>query len=198
MDNRERVENLKDLLGKVSQKALDIQKLKELKKKHRDNTVTSIKRMLTMDDIYYSTAPRATRRKIQKMASLLLKVSKLRRRMWYICEITRELTSKNITTVAELFNYYEAKKKPAHIIVRLRPGETSHDQDYIYIRVSIRKSYEGYDDLYIPQRMPMTTSLKTNIIDWEEKVEKLLNFTLQEFDEFERTFMEKVQKWLSK
>lgn len=43
----------------------------------------------------------------------------------------------------------------------------------------------------------MMTSLKTNIIDWEEKVEKLLNFTLQEFDEFERTFMEKVQKWLS-
>lgn len=79
MDNRERVENLKDLLGKVSQKALDIQKLKELKKKHRDNTVTSIKRMLMMDDIYYSTAPRVTRRKIQKMASLLLKVSKLRR-----------------------------------------------------------------------------------------------------------------------
>lgn len=182
----------------MSQKALDIQKLKELKKKHRDNTVTSIKRMLTMDDIYYSTAPRVTRRKIQKMASLLLKVSKLRRRMWYICEITRELTSKNITTVAELFNYYEAKKKPAHIVVRLRPGETSHDQDYIYIRVSIQKSYEEYDDLYIPQRMPMTTSLKTNIIDWEEKLEKLLNFTLQEFDEFERTFMEKVQKWLSK
>lgn len=140
MDNRERVENLKDLLGKVSQKALDIQKLKELKKKHRDNTVTSIKRMLMMDDIYYSTAPRVTRRKIQKIASLLLKVSKLRRRMWYICEITRELTSKNITTVAELFDYYEAKKKPAHIIVRLRPEETSHNQDYIYIRVSIRKS----------------------------------------------------------
>lgn len=141
MDNRERVENLKDLLGKVSQKALDIQKLKELKKKHRDNTVTSIKRMLTMDDIYYSTAPRVTRRKIQKMASLLLKVSKLRRRMWYICGITRELTSKNITTVAELFNYYEAKQNPAHIIVRLRPGETSHDQDCIYIRVSIKKSH---------------------------------------------------------
>lgn len=64
MDNKERVKNLKDLLGKVSQKALDIQKLKELKKKHRDNTVTRIKRMLMMDDIYYSTAPRVTRRKI--------------------------------------------------------------------------------------------------------------------------------------
>ena len=46
--------------------------------------------------------------------------------------------------------------------------------------------------------MPMTTSLKANVINWEEEVEELLNFVLQEFDEFERGFIEKIEKWLSK
>lgn len=154
--------------------------------------------MLHIDNLYYSTAPRVQRRKVQKMASLLLKVDKLRMRMWYIIQITRELIDKKITTVDELFDNYETEKRPAFITVKLREREISHDEDYIYIKVAIQKSYEGYTTLYIPQRMPMATSLKTNIIDWEEKVEELLNFTLQEFDEFERIFVEKVQKWLSK
>lgn len=154
--------------------------------------------MLHIDNLYYSTAPRVQRRKVQKMASLLLKVDKLRMRMWYIIQITRELIDKKITTVDELFDHYETEKRPAFITVKLRERETSHDEDYIYIKVAIQKSYEGYTTLYIPQRMPMTTSLKTNIIDWEEKVEELLNFVLQEFDEFERIFVEKIEKWLGK
>lgn len=198
MDREKRAMNLKDILDKVSQKALNIQRIEEAKKNNRNRTVTSIRRMLDIDNIYYSTAPRVRRRKVQKLASTLLKVDKLRKRMWYIIQITRELTDKKITTVTELFDNYETEKKQAFITVKLRERETSHDQDYIYIKVTIRKPYGGYTALYIPQRMPMTTSLKTNVIDWEEKVEELLNFILREFDEFERTFVEKVQRWLSK
>ena len=198
MDNEERAADLKGLLEKVSEKALDVQKLKEVKKKHRDNTVYAIRRMLNIDDIYYSTAPRVQRRKVQKMASTLLKVDKLRKRMWYIIQITRELTSKKITTAEHLFDEYETEKKQNFMIVKLKPGETSHEPDHIYIKVAMRQSSGGATALYIPQRMPMTTSVKTNMINSNEMIEELLNFVLQEFDEFERTFVEKVEKWLSK
>lgn len=197
MDNKGRTTDLKDLLEKVSSKALDVQKLKEIKKEHRNNTVYAIRRMLNIDDIHYSTASRIQRQKVQKMASILLKVHKLRKRMYYIIQITRELTSKRITTVAELFDHYETEKKPAFITMKLRPAEYSHEQDDIYIKVVMRQSSGGATALYIPQGMPMTTSLKTNIINWEKEVEELLSFVLQEFNEFERIFVEKVKKWLS-
>ena len=198
MNNKEIAADLKGLLEKVSEKALDVLKLKELKKKHRDNTVHTIRRMLNIDDIYYSTAPRVQRRKVQKMASTLLKVNKLRKRMWYICEITRELTGKKITTAEELFDEYETEKKQNFMIVKLRKGETTHEPDYIYIKVAMRQSSGGATTLYIPQRMPMATSVKTNMINSNEMIEELLDFVLQEFDEFERVFVEKMEKWLSK
>ena len=186
------------MLEKVSEKALDLQRLKEVKKKHRDNTVYAIRRMLDIDNIYYSTASRDQRRKVQKMASSLLKVDKLRRRMWYIIQITRELTSKKITTVEQLFDEYETEKKENYIIAKLRKAENSHEKDHIYIKVVMRQSSGGVTALYIPERMPMTTSVKGNMINSNEMIEELLNFVLQEFDEFERTFVEKIEKWLSK
>lgn len=198
MNNKERAADLKGLLEKVSEKALDVQRLKEVKKKHRDNTVYAIRRMLDIDNIYYSTASRDQRRKVQKMASSLLKVDKLRRRMWYIIQITRELTSKKITTVEELFDEYETEKKENFIIVKLRKAENSHEKDHIYIKVVMRQSSGGATALYIPERMPMTTSVKGNMINSNEMIEELLNFVLQEFDEFERIFVEKIEKWLSK
>lgn len=198
MNNKERAADLKGLLEQVSKKALDVQRLKEVKKKHRDNTVYAIRRMLDIDNIYYSTASRDQRRKVQKMASSLLKVDKLRRRMWYIIQITRELTSKKITTVEELFDEYETEKKENFIIVKLRKAENSHEKDHIYIKVVMRQSSGGATALYIPERMPMTTSVKGNMINSNEMIEELLNFVLQEFDEFERIFVEKIEKWLSK
>ena len=198
MDNKERAADLKGLLEQVSKKALDIQRLKEVKKKHRDNTVYAIRRMLDIDNIYYSTASKDQRRKVQKMASSLLKVDKLRRRMWYIIQITRELTSKKITTVEQLFDEYETEKKENYIIVKLRKAENSHEKDHIYIKVVMRQSSGGATALYIPERMPMTTSVKHNMINWNEMIEELLNFILQEFDKFERTFVEKIEKWLSR
>lgn len=198
MDNKGRTTDLKDLLEKVSSKALNEQRLKEIKKKHRDNTMSVIRRMLSIDDIRYSTASRAHRQKVQKMASSLLKVDKLRKWMWYICQITRELTGKNITTIESLFDEYETQKKQKHIIVKLRRSEYSHEEDYIYIKVVIRQPSGGATALYIPQRTPMTTSIKGDMIDSNERIEELLDFVLQEFDEFERTFVEKVEKWLSK
>lgn len=198
MNNKERAADLKGLLEQVSKKALDVQRLKEVKKKHRDNTVYAIRRMLDIDNIYYSTASRDQRRKVQKMASSLLKVDKLRRRMWYIIQITRELTSKKITTVEQLFDEYETEKKENYIIVKLRKAENSHEKDHIYIKVMMRQSSGGATALYIPERMPMTTSVKGNMINSNEMIEELLNFVLQEFDEFERTFVEKIEKWLSK
>lgn len=198
MNNKERAADLKGLLEQVSKKALDVQRLKEVKKKHRDNTVYAIRRMLDIDNIYYSTASRDQRRKVQKMASSLLKVDKLRRRMWYIIQITRELTSKKITTVEQLFDEYETEKKENYIIVKLRKAENSHEKDYIYIKVVMRQSSGGATALYIPEKMPMTTSVKHNMINSNEMIEELLNFVLQEFDEFERTFVEKIEKWLSK
>lgn len=190
--------DLKGLLEQVSKKALDVQKLKEVKKKHRDNTVYAIRRMLDIDNIYYSTAPRVQRRKVQKMASSLLKVDKLRRRMWYIIQITRELTSKKITTVEELFDEYETEKKANFMIVKLRKAENSHKPDHIYIKAAMQQSSGGATALYIPERMPMTTSVKSNMINSNEMIEELLNFVLQEFDKFERTFVEKIEKWLSR
>lgn len=198
MDGKEGMTDLKGLLEQVSKKALDVQRLKEVKKKHRDNTVYAIRRMLDIDNIYYSTASRDQRRKVQKMASSLLKVDKLRRRMWYIIQITRELTSKKITTVEQLFDEYETEKKKNYIIVKLRKAENSHEKDHIYIKVVMRQSSGGATALYIPERMPMTTSVKGNMINSNEMIEELLNFVLQEFDEFERTFVEKIEKWLSK
>lgn len=197
MDNKRRTTDLKDLLEKVSSKALDVQRLKEIKKKHRDNTVSAIRRMLDIDDIRYSTAQRAQRRKVQKMASVLLKVHKLRQRMWYIFQITKELTSKKITTAESLFDKQEAEKKQKYITVNLRETEYSNEQDYIYIKVVIRQSSGGATALYITQRTPMTTSVKGDMINSNERIEELLNFVLQEFDEFERAFVEKVKKWLS-
>lgn len=198
MNNKERAADLKGLLKQVSKKALDVQRLKEVKKKHRDNTVYAIRRMLDINNIYYSTASRDQRRKVQKMASSLLKVDKLRRRMWYIIQITRELTSKKITTVEQLFDEYETEKKENYIIVKMRKAENSHEKDYIYIKVVMRQSSGGATALYIPERMPMTTSVKHNMINSNEMIEELLNFVLQEFDEIERIFVEKIEKWLSK
>lgn len=198
MDRKEGMTDLKGLLEQVSKKALDIQRLKEVKKKHRNNTVYAISRMLDIDNIYYSTASRDQRRKVQKMASSLLKVDKLTRRMWYIIQITRELTSKKITTVEQLFDEYETEKKENYIIVKLRKAENSHEKDHIYIKVVMRQSSGGATALYIPESMPMTTSVKGNMINSNEMIEELLNFVLQEFDEFERTFVEKIEKWLSK
>lgn len=198
MDGKRKTTDLKGLLEQVSKKALDVQRLKEVKKKHRDNTVYAIRRMLDIDNIYYSTASRDQRRKVQKMASSLLKVDKLRRRMWYIIQITRELTSKKITTVEQLFDEYETEKKENYIIVKLRKAENSHEKDYIYIKVVMRQSSGGATALYIPEKMPMTTSVKHNMINSNEMIEELLNFILQEFDKFERTFVEKIEKWLSK
>lgn len=198
MDGKEGMTDLKGLLEQVSKKALDVQRLKEVKKKHRDNTVYAIRRMLDIDNIYYSTASRDQRRKVQKMASSLLKVDKLRRRMWYIIQITRELTSKKITTVEQLFDEYETEKKKNYIIVKLRKAENSHEKDHIYIKVVMRQSSGGATALYIPERIPMTTSVKGNMINSNEMIKELLNFVLQEFDEFERTFVEKIEKWLSK
>ena len=198
MDRKKGTADLKGLLDQVSKKALDVQRLKEVKKKHRDNTVYAIRRMLDIDNIYYSTASRDQRRKVQKMASSLLKVDKLRRRMWYIIQITRELTSKKITTVEQLFDEYETGKKENYIIVKMRKAENSHEKDYIYIKVVMRQSSGGATALYIPEKMPMTTSVKHNMINSNEMIEELLNFVLQEFDEFERTFVEKIEKWLSK
>lgn len=198
MNNKEKAADLKGLLEQVSKKALDVQRLKEIKKKHRDNTVYAIRRMLDIDDIYYSTASRDQKRKVQKMASSLLKVDKLRRRIWYIIQITRELTSKKITTVEQIFDEYETEKKENYIIVKMRKAENSHEKDYIYIKVVMRQSSGGATALYIPEKMPMTTSVKHNMINSNEMIEELLNFVLQEFDEFERTFVEKIKKWLSK
>ena len=198
MNNKERAADLKGLLEKVSEKAMDVQRLKEVKKKHRDNTVYAIRRMLDIDNIYYSTASRDQRRKVQKMASSLLKVNKLRKRMWYIIQITRELTSKKITTVEQLFDEYETEKKENYIIVKMRKAENSHEKDYIYIKVVMRQSSGGATALYIPEKMPMTTSVKHNMINSNEMIEELLNFILQEFDKFERTFVEKIEKWLSR
>lgn len=197
MDNKAGTTDLKDLLEKVSSKALDVKRLREIKKKHRDNTVYAIRRMLDIDNIRYSTAPRIQRQKVQNMASTLLKVDKLRKRMWYICQITRELTSKNITTDEYLFDKYETQKKQKYIIVNLRKSEYSHEEDYIYIKVVMRQSSGGATALYIPERTPMTTSVKADMIDSNERIEELLNFVLQEFDEFERAFVEKVKKWLT-
>lgn len=198
MNNKERAADLKGLLEQVSKKALDVQRLKEVKKKHRDNTVYAIRRMLHIDNIYYSTASRDQRRKVQKMASSLLKVDKLRRRMWYIIQITRELTSKKITTVEQLFDEYETEKKENYIIVKMRKAENSHEKDYIYIKAVMRQSSGGATALYIPEKTPMTTSVKHNMINSNEMIEELLNFILQEFDKFERTFVEKIEKWLSR
>lgn len=117
--------------------------------------------------------------------------------MWYICQITRELTSKKITTTESLFDKHETEKKQKYITVNLRETEYSNEQDYIYIKVVIRQSSGGATALYIPQRTPMTTSVKGDMIDSNERIEELLNFVLQEFDEFERVFVEKVEKWLS-
>ena len=117
--------------------------------------------------------------------------------MWYICQITRELTSKNITTDEYLFDKYETQKKQKYIIVNLRKSEYSHEEDYIYIKVVMRQSSGGATALYIPERTPMTTSVKADMIDSNERIEELLNFVLQEFDEFERAFVEKVKKWLT-
>ena len=198
MDRKKGTADLKGLLDQVSKKALDVQRLKEVKKKHRDNTVYAIRRMLNIENIYYSTASRDQRRKVQKMASSLLKVDKLRRRMWYIIQITRELTSKKITTVEQLFDEYETEKKENYIIVKMRKAENSHEKDYIYIKVVMRQSSGGATALYIPEKMPMTTSVKHNMINSNEMIEELLNFILQEFDKFERTFVEKIEKWLSR
>ena len=198
MDRKKGTADLKGLLDQVSKKALDVQRLKEVKKKHRDNTVYAIRRMLNIENIYYSTASRDQRRKVQKMASSLLKVDKLRRRMWYIIQITRELTSKKITTVEQLFDEYETGKKENYIIVKMRKAENSHEKDYIYIKVVMRQSSGGATALYIPEKMPMTTSVKHNMINSNEMIEELLNFILQEFDKFERTFVEKIEKWLSR
>ena len=197
MNDKEKTTDLKDLLEKVSSKALDEQRLREIKKKHRDKTVYAISRMLNIDNIRYSTASRTHRKKVQKIASVLLKVHKLRQRMWYIFQITKELTSKKITTAESLFDKQEAEKKQKYITVNLRKAEYSNEQDYIYIKVVIRQSSGGATALYIPQGTPMTTSVKGDMIDSNERIEELLNFVIQEFDEFERVFVEKVKKWLS-
>lgn len=101
MAKDKKLDRLIHLSIRVSEKAVSIQAIEKLKEDHRRNTENQIKKMLDTE-VYYALASRQMRVTVQKMASSLLKVHKLRGRMTVICKIARDLVDKNIMSLDDV------------------------------------------------------------------------------------------------
>lgn len=197
MRKDEKLNRLISLSIRVSEKAVNIQATEKLKEDHRRNTENEIKKMLSTE-IYYALASRKIRVDVQKMASSLLKVHKLRGRMAFICKIARDLVDRKMLRLEDLSIQGNMGEPPPHITIKQRPNDTVGRPTHTWIRVSKPVKFKGICALVIPTDGPMNISTAGSEGLYYNEIKEILDFTLEEFDKFEAGFIKKVEKWLSK
>ena len=197
MRKDEKLNRLISLSIRASEKAVNIQATEKLKEDHRRNTEREIKKMLDTE-IYYALASRYMRVSVQKMASSLLKVHKLRGRMAYICKIARDLVDRKMLRLEDLSIQGNIGGTPPRITIRQRPNDTVGGPTHTWIRVSKQVKFKGICALVIPTNGPMNISTVGSRALYYDEIKELLDYTLEVFDQFEAEFIQKVEKWLSK
>ena len=197
MRKDEKLNGLISLSIRVSEKAMNIQATEKLKEDHRRNTENEIKKMLNTE-IYYALASRKIRVDVQKMASSLLKVHKLRGRMAFISKIARDLVDRKMVRIEDLSDQGNIGEPPPRITIRQRPNDTVGGPTHTWIRVSKPMKFKGICALVIPTNGPMNISTVGSKDLYYDEIKELLDFTLEEFDKFEAEFIKRVEKWLSK
>ena len=197
MGKDEKLERLRSLSQEVSNKAENIRNIERVKEDHRRNTEREIKKMLDTE-IYYALASRYMRVSVQKMASSLLKVHKLRGRMAFICRIARDLVDKKILRLEDLSIQGNIGEPPPRITIRQRPNDTVGGPTHTWIRVPKPVKFKGIYALVIPTSGPMNISTVGSRALYYDEIKEMLDYTLEAFDEFEAEFIQRVEKWLSK
>lgn len=197
MGKDEKLEKLRSLSQEVSNKAENIRNIERVKEDNRRNTELRIKRMLDTE-IYYALASRQIRMSVQQMASSLLKVHKLKGRMWYICEITRKLVDEKIMSLDNVLERKGIEWEAPPMTIRQRKNNHVGGPTHTWIEVSKHVPYNGMCKLVIPQNMPISISKDGSRGLSYDEIKKVLDFTLEEFGKFEEEFIQRVEKWLNK
>lgn len=74
-------------------------------------------------EIYYALASRQMRKSVQQMASSLLKVHKLKGRMWYICEIARKLVDEKVMSLDDVLDRKGIEWEAPPMTIRQRKND---------------------------------------------------------------------------
>lgn len=197
MKKDERLETLRLLSTRVSVKAENIRNIERVKEDNRRNTELSIKRMIDTE-IYYALASKQMRKSVQQMASSLLKVHKLRRRIWYICEVARKLVDEKVMSLDEVLERKGIEWEAPTITIRQRKNDQVGGPTHTWIEVSKHIPHYGICTFVIPRSMPISISKNGSRTLSYDEVKQMLDFTLVEFEKFEKEFIQRIEKWLSK
>lgn len=197
MRKDEKLEKLRSLSQEVSNKAENIRNIERVKEDNRRNTELRIKRMLDTE-IYYALASRQMRKSVQQMASSLLKVHKLKGRMWYVCEIARKLVDEKVMSLDDVLERKGIEWEAPPMTIRQRKNDQVGGPTHTWIEVSKHVPHYGICTFVIPQNMPISISKNGSRGLSYDEIKGVLDFTLEEFGGFEEEFIQRVKKWLSK
>nr|DAG99259.1 MAG TPA: hypothetical protein [Crassvirales sp.] len=197
MAKDKKLDRLIHLSISVSEKAVNIQAAEKLKEDHRRNTENQIKKMLDTE-VYYALASKQMRVTVQKMASSLLKVHKLRGRMTVICKISRDLVDKNIMSLDSVLGRKGIEWEAPPMTIRQRKNDQVGGPTHTWIEISKHVPNYGVCTFRVYQNKPISISKNGPRGLSYGEIKDILDFTLQEFDKFEAEFIQRVEKWLSK
>ena len=197
MAKDKKLEKLRSLSQEVSNKAENIRNIERIKEDNRRNTELRIKRMLDTE-IYYALASRQMRKSVQKMAASLLKVHKIKGRMWYVCEIARKLVDEKVMSLDSVLDRKSIEWEAPPITIRQRKNDQVGGPTHTWIEVSKHVPHYGICTFVIPQNMPISISKNGSRGLSYDEIKGVLDFTLEEFGKFEESFIQRVEKWLSK
>ena len=193
----EKLKKLRSLSQEASNKAENIRNIERIKEDNRRNTELRIKRMLNTE-IYYALASRQMRKSVQQMAASLLKVHKLKGRMWYVCEIARKLVDEKVMSLDDVLDRKGIEWEAPPMTIRQRKNDQVGGPTHTWIEVSKHVPYYGICTFVIPQNMPISISKNGSRGLSYDEIKGVLDFTLEEFSKFEEEFIQRVEKWLSK
>lgn len=197
MAKDKRLEKLRCLSQEVSNKAENIRNIERIKEDNRRNTELSIKKMIDTE-IYYALASKGIRKSVQQMASSLLKVHKLKGRMWYVCEIARKLVDEKVMSLNDVLGRKGIEWEAPPMTIRQRKNDQVGGPTHTWIEVSKHVPHYGICTFVIPQNRPISISKNGSRGLYYDEIKELLDFTLEEFGKFEAEFIQRVEKWLSK
>lgn len=189
--------DVKNLVDKSLSKSQNIRNIEKVKEDNRRNTELSIKKMIDTE-IYYALASRQMRRSVQQMASSLLKVHKLKGRMWYVCEIAKKLVDEKVISLDEVLERKGIEWEAPTITIRQRKNDQVGGPTHTWVEVSKHIPHYGICTLVIPRSMPIQISKNGSRGLSYDEIKQMLDFTLVEFEKFETEFIKRIQKWLSK
>lgn len=197
MGKDKKLEKLRSLSQEVSNKAENIRNIERIKEDNRRNTELSIKKMIDTE-IYYALASRQMRKSVQQMASSLLKVHKLKGRMWYVCEIARKLVDEKVMSLDNVLERKGIEWEAPPMTIRQRKNDQVGGPTHTWIEVSKHVPNYGVCTFRMYQNKPISISKNGPRSLSYGEIKDILDFTLQEFDKFEEEFIQHIEKWLSK